>query len=287
MERIDRPVFVVGVDHSGTSILYRMLARHPEFAWLSQYSLRDGTIPSRMRIPFGSWINRVGRRWTSFTWKKNERFQLLRPQPREGVGTWTRLIPRVDGFFDASDCTEEMADRVRTAVATELRAWRRERMLVKIPYLTRSVLLLDHILPDARFIHITRDGKAVALSNRERLAEEGRDAEDALLKGARLWVDTLRYLERCEEALGERIHTVRYEALCEDVRGAVFDALRFCGLDPDAARIPDVPSTLDPTNDKWFRRCSERDRLLLDRVLGPTLERWGYRPFRRSERASR
>ena len=47
-----RAIFVVGVEHSGTTILYRMLARHPDLAWLSHYSMRDGEIPNRCRVPF-------------------------------------------------------------------------------------------------------------------------------------------------------------------------------------------------------------------------------------------
>ena len=45
------PVFVFGVDHSGTTILYRMLAYHPDLTWFSQFSLRRGEIPGRRRRP--------------------------------------------------------------------------------------------------------------------------------------------------------------------------------------------------------------------------------------------
>ena len=45
------PVFVFGADHSGTTILYRMLAYHPDLTWLSQFSLRRGEIPGRRRRP--------------------------------------------------------------------------------------------------------------------------------------------------------------------------------------------------------------------------------------------
>lgn len=279
MNVIDRPTLVVGVDHSGTSILYRMLARHPDLGWFSQYSLRDGSFPGRIGAPVVSgWVNRVGRRLVDFTWRKKERW--LRPEPREGIGIWRRLIPRNDELLYASDCADELAERVRDVVASDLRAWRLERMLFKAPYLTRAVLLLDRIFPDALFLHIVRDGKAVALSNRQRIAEEkGLTRREALCRSAEYWVETLDYLEECARQLGPRLRTIRYEEFCLDVRGSLEAAFGYFGLDPDAAPLEQVPRTLVPTNDGWLRRCSARDRELLDDILGVSLLRWGYEPF--------
>ena len=49
---VTRAIFVVGVEHSGTTILYRMLARHPDLAWLSHYSMRDGKNPESLPRAF-------------------------------------------------------------------------------------------------------------------------------------------------------------------------------------------------------------------------------------------
>ena len=35
------PVFLFGVDHSGTTVVYRMLAYHPDLAWFSQFTFKD------------------------------------------------------------------------------------------------------------------------------------------------------------------------------------------------------------------------------------------------------
>jgi hypothetical protein len=275
---VDRPIFVVGVDHSGTTILYRMLARHPEVAWFSQYSLRDGSMPGRARVPLNGWINRTGRRLAGHTWRKELRF--VRPEPRECFGIWRRLIPRNDALLRASDCTDELAERVRAVVASDLRAWRLQRMLLKTPYLTRRILLLDRIFPDALFLHIVRDGRAVALSNQERIAGEGGLApREALRRSAAYWVETLDYVEECAEHLGPRFSNIRYEDFCQDVHGALSAAFRLCGLEPDAAHLDGVPRTLTPTNDRWLRECSAGDRAILDHELRDTLPQWGYAPF--------
>ena len=279
IDRVDRPFFVVGVDHSGTTILYRMLARHPELAWFSQYSLRNGVLPGRAWVPLNGWINRVGRRLTGFTWRKKERW--VRPEPKEGIAIWRRLIPRDYEIRDESDCTAELAERLRAVVLSDLRDWGLERILIKSPYLTRCVLLLDRAFPDALYLHIVRDGRAVALSNRERIGRErGLGPRDALVEAALYWSETLGYIEECADRMGARFRTIRYEEFCEDVHAFVEDAFRYAGLDPEGARLEGVPRTLVPTNDRWLRSCSLDERGLLDNMLGPTLCRWGYDTFR-------
>jgi hypothetical protein len=277
MAVIDRPVFIVGVDHSGTTILYRMMARHPELAWFSQYSLRGGELPGRRRVPLHAWVNRAGRSMFRFRWQKETPGYL--PTPREGAGIWRKLIPRTDGFLHDSDYDEEIAARARSAIRTELDAWRRERMLVKIPYLTRAMQLMDRIFEDALFIHIVRDGRAVALSNQKRFENGERGPVEALRTSARTWVETLDYVEEMHGRLGARLMTMRYEEFCTDVRGGLREAFRFSQVDPHAVDMDDLPNILRPTNDKWLAGCSPSDRELLDQELGETLQRWGYPLF--------
>jgi hypothetical protein len=277
MRNVERPVFVVGVDHSGTSILYRMLARHPALAWFSPYSLRGGDFPGRAWVPFHGWINRSGRRLLGVRWGKGEGRYL--PQPREGVGIWRRLLPPTDGFLGAGDYTEEQAARVRRALAQELDAWKLDRMLVKVPYLTRAIGLLDRIFPDALFVHIVRDGRAVALSNRSLFAHSSRDDAEALRAAALNWVHTLEYVNALEPVLGERLTTIRYQTFCEDVHGWLTRTLRFAGLDPDAVDLGGLPRTLRPTDERWLLGCSPPDQRLLNGILAETLQRWGYEAF--------
>jgi hypothetical protein len=277
MSSIDRPLFIVGVDHSGTTILYRMMARHPELAWFSQYSLRGGDFPGRSWVPLHGWANRAGRSMFRFRWQKETPRYL--PEPREGAGIWRRLVPRTDGFLYDTDYNEEMAARVRGAIQNELDAWRLERMLIKIPYLTRAMQLLDRIFPDALFVHIVRDGRAVALSNQKRFEQGGRRPDEALRISARTWIETLEYVEGMRERLGARLLTMRYEEFCDDAHGGLRDVFRFGQLDPGAVDTHDIPPRLRSTNQKWLTHCSPSDRRLLDRELGTALTRWGYPRF--------
>ena len=64
-----RPVYVLGVAHSGTSILRKMLAYHPEATWFSQYSLRDGSVEGRRRVPFAHAADRALRCFVRYDWR--------------------------------------------------------------------------------------------------------------------------------------------------------------------------------------------------------------------------
>ena len=87
------PVFVFGADHSGTTILYRMLAYHPALTWLSQFSLRRGEIPGRGRRPMADRLDPVLRS-VRHPWRK-ETTRLrhwLVPQPGEEATIWAYLL---------------------------------------------------------------------------------------------------------------------------------------------------------------------------------------------------
>jgi hypothetical protein len=252
-----------------------MMGLHPDVAWISQFSLRRGEIPGRIRMPLGGWINRTCRRTVGFTWQKLQKWDTPFPHPVEGSAIWAYLIGRTEGFLDAESYSDELACRVRSAIRSELRAWKLERMLVKIPHLTRAIQLIDQIFPDAVFVHIVRDGRAVALSNRARFVNGGLEPDEALRKSAANWLQTVTYVDRSADTLGDhRLMALRYEDFCADVHGWVRRALIFCDLDPKRVSLAEVPRTLTPTNDRWLGSCTESDK----RILSEELEARGERP---------
>ena len=89
------PIFILGVDHSGTSIFYKMLAFHPQLAWFSQYSQRDGVVAGRFRLPLGAYINPMLRPFLKHSWRKETAWwDVVRPRPSEAHKIWEHLVPR-------------------------------------------------------------------------------------------------------------------------------------------------------------------------------------------------
>src|SRR5215217_7217233 len=108
-----RPVYVLGVAHSGTSILQKMLAYHPDAAWFSQYSLRDGSVPGRRRLPLAGAADRVLRRAVRHDWRKERGGLLGSAIPRPGEAH-TLLL-----YVLAAGSESEAADRLRRVVDEE------------------------------------------------------------------------------------------------------------------------------------------------------------------------
>jgi hypothetical protein len=277
---MDPPIFVVGVEHSGTTILYRMLAQHPDLAWFSQYSMRGGEVPDGFRLPFCAIINRVARLTFGTTWKK--KFGLLEtliPNPDEAHRVWNHLIPNTKSFLTEHDYSETLAQAVVELCERECRLWRKDRLLVKLPRLSRAVRLLGIVFPKAFFIHIIRDGKAVALSNEHKFARSPWGEPVALKQSAEFWRTIVQHIEASRETLGKRLITIKYEELCLDVPSALATLLREVGLEETIGFRARLPDRLSITNPRLFDGCSPERKSQLNDFLSQTLEEYGYSLF--------
>jgi Sulfotransferase family len=265
------PVFVFGVDHSGTTILYRMLAYHPDLTWFSQFSLRDGQIPGRSRRPGAGRLDPL-LRFRPHAWHKEEAPRLSRllvPRPDVDERLWNHLLED-----DAS-----AAGRVRACLSALSERHGGRRVLAKRPAFDRYLGVLRSAFPAARFVQIVRDGRPVALSGRAKIvagqSENGErvDPEDALLTAARHWVDVL---ERAERTPGIDLLEIRYEDFCEDVHGTIRAILEHADLDPETFPFRRCPRTLENRNMRWLEAASSKELDSIARVQRERLARYGY-----------
>lgn len=274
-------MFVFGADHSGTTILYRMLAYHPQLVWFSQFTLRDGGIPGRSRRPgahrLEPLVHSTIRRFAPHSWSKGELGQLRRlvvPRPGEEGRIWDHLL---GGEGNA-------VDRVRAC----MKAWRgrfgHRRVLAKRPAFYRHLDLLRNAFPRASFVHVVRDGRPVALSLRAKgleagyihagtTSEQDLDPHTALRASARHWVDVL---ERVASAPGIDLVEVRYEDLCEDVHGVIRSVLRHARLDDESFPYSRCPRTLRNQGARWLETATSAELAEISEIQRPCLLRYGY-----------
>jgi hypothetical protein len=274
-----KTIFIVGVDHSGTTILYKMLAQHPALCWFSQFSMRGGEIPGRRRLPGNVLANRVGRSLFHPTWQKQATItSRYIPTPNEAPEIWDYLVPDTKRFWYEDDCTEEMRKRLQYICEQECKQWNKTFLLIKRPRLTRSIRLLATCLPDSYFIHIIRDGKAVSLSNMHKLSRRIPDKREALKLSAMYWRDVVTYVDSAKEILDERLQRLHYEDFCKNVHQHVARLLKNIGLSENGV-CNKLPKTLTVTNDKHFEECPSAYKEDLNSLLGTTLCNYGYEPF--------
>ena len=289
MNAIPGPIVLVGTGRSGSTALHRLLARHPQLAWLSVLSKRYPHRPeynrNLMRALDLPVLGQALRR---------------RFHPSEAYPFWEAYAPGFGRPFRdlaAADVTVREQKKIQSAMAACLTATR-SRLLLKITGWPRIAYLAE-VFPDARFVHLVRDGRAVANSmlavdfwdgwhgpGRWRWDLLSDERQAAWEKTGRSFValagyEWLMMLEAAEEASrsmpSSQFLEIRYEDFCSSKVETVRQVLDFAGLDwtPDFAReVEGYPAR--NTNFKWQTDLTPAQQQILEEVQRPYLEKYRY-----------
>jgi Sulfotransferase family len=279
-----RPVYVYGAQHSGTTILYNLLALHPDFAWFSQYSYRDGAVPGRRPMPMAHAADRVLRSVWTYGWEKpppalgkRERVSTLGLR-RARRGLRVRLVPRpqeavdIFAYVAAAPTRAEAESRMRRLVDQECRRWRRTAFIAKPLPMFGHLEVLQAAHRHARMIHIVRDGRPVAVSIREKFMRSGQSSREGLDLAAARWLEVLDEVEQLQLP----VLTLRYEDLCADVHGWLRRSLEYAGLEAEALPFAGIPTALTPTNERRLRDFGPDELETVQYAQAPALRRLGY-----------
>lgn len=145
----DRPIFIIGAQRSGTTLLRYILSSHP----------RIYIPPESNFIPRYFGADPIG------TFSREQAIQIVQEilTYRMFFKDWTHEPIDAESFVDSLPhlTPEYFVDALYTQYASFYDA---QRWGDKTPIYSDYVDLLDQIFPDAQFIHIIRDGRDVALS---------------------------------------------------------------------------------------------------------------------------
>jgi cytochrome c-type biogenesis protein CcmH/NrfG len=192
----DRPIFIVGMPRSGTTLVEQILSAHPAVHGAGEIA------------NLASLIERVS------------------GSDGSAYPLWAELL----GASDFGVLGEMYLDSLPPADAGEVRIT--DKRVANFEHLG----LIHLCLPGARIIHCRRDPRDVALSCFASRFSDGQGFADDLVELGRYWRAYDRLMAHWRRVLPPgRILEVDYEAVVQDTQGWARRLVDHCGLDWDAA----------------------------------------------------
>lgn len=298
--------FVLGTGRCGSTLMTELVARHPDVGFISNVDDKFELLNLK-----GRWNNALFNR-------SNERDPALRPfkdrrravergrlrvAPSEG---WDALERQISSIFPkpcrdltAQDAMPWLQARIADFFDSRMSAQGKPAFVHHVTGWPRSGLLRS-VYPEARFVHVVRDGRAVAnswlqmgwwdgyrgpdnwylgpLSQADKALWEEADRSFVVLAGLgwRILLDAIE--EARTQVPADQWLDVRLEDVMEDPRGKTREILDFLGLE----WTPRYESgfrrhTFQASRGvAWRRDLSREQVLLLERTIAKPLATYGY-----------
>ena len=163
-----KPVFIIGCPRSGTSKLLDLLSAHENFAWIS--SLSD-YFPKKIPLNFYNKIYDIPLFGKYLFLGKNYIKHIL-PTPSEPWRFWNTYLSKFQWKAGGDiplrsqtkyDINYQEINNIHKILQLVCKYQNKDRFISKYTNIPRINYLLQ-VFPDAQFIHILRDGRAVANS---------------------------------------------------------------------------------------------------------------------------
>jgi Sulfotransferase family len=271
--------FFVGCPRSGTTLLGRMGDAHPDLAVIHETRWIADWFEKRVGLTPEGYVTA-------------ELLQRLREHPRFaklGVdeGTLERLV----------DGDQPVAYAEFTTSIFDLYGERRRKRLVgdKTPRYVRFLETLSGLWPEARFVHLIRDGRDVCLSVldwKKGAPNFSTWADDAVSTTALWWEWQVRLGREAGSVIGPaRYHELRYESLVAEPERECAALCEFLGLsyDPAMLRFHEGRTRDDPRLDAkkawrpvtqglraWKSELPVADVVRFETAAGALLDELGY-----------
>ena len=268
-------LFIVGRGRSGTTLVRSMLTSHSHLAIPRETHFvvplsRDPRLQSNSgELRAGPFLERL---------KRQPGFQQMELNEDEVNRAFSESHP------------SDYSDAIRLVFSLYARSKGKERYGDKTPIHVLHVDYLSKLFPEARFLHVIRDGRDVTLSYLD--VDFG---VDTLWDGAVYWKRFVEAGRRAGAALGsERYREIRYEDLIDAPERNISNLCEFVGIEYERAMLRyfendgDIGRAvrhhrnlrLPPTSGlrDWRKEMSRPDLAVFDVLAGDLLEDLGYEP---------
>jgi hypothetical protein len=299
-KRGSRVVFLLGAGRSGTTLLYKLLSVHQGVAYFSNYQNRYPNWPYFAYLQHilnqfpgykrQSWFKKQGNAYFN---ERRKWFHSIVPTPSESESVYAScgipLIPTDDYYLHPQmiECLQDKFECIRQIAHGRV-------LLTKRTTNNLRISLLNQIFPEARYIHLIRDGRAVAHSllrvawwDNHVLYWAGKTPQQMVVEGfdplelaARNWVEEMQSLEKGITLLrSNQLIEVRYDELLHNPYEQLRRILDFMEITTqEDPMFWDIVESLQlaPRQEAWTRNWTESELKMVLDLQGGTLRRWGF-----------
>jgi len=240
-DSIKKPIFIVGVPRSGTTLLYTLLAQHTALGWFSKDTTLSLYTPEYLRFVY---LRRRIFDMRNFSYPlmgfNNKMFTTKSPPVELGflydeafTGQWKCKI------------SPENLDFLKETIVDTLNKMNRKRFLSKTPLNSMRIKALYQVFPDCKFLHIYRDPRAVVNSLLVRSVENPSGyigiplknkinfTMSALRKHALQWKQVIEEIIQTAKDIPEnQFKQIKYEELIDSPGNHLEEITKFCELEP-------------------------------------------------------
>jgi len=274
------------------------MAVHNDLGWISQRDLRDWF--SKDYLEYLYIRNRIYR---VRDWKERMKNTFGSPFtasfliPREGGYLWNRFIKKA--WVLEKEADEITCNKIRRYIETLILKKNKPRFLSKYPRHSVNIGFLHKVFPDALFIILIRDGRAVvqSLINRAKgknhyfgipLKNNNQNDFDILERHARQWIEVNEEIQNAKQFLkSDQYFELKYEDFLEDPKNSLKKIFRFCELEEydvfikpiktmRGDKIEYIKETSIKNRTTWDKKFSENEKRRLNEMMKNLLERFEY-----------
>jgi hypothetical protein len=202
--------------------------------------------------------------------------------------------PRADHERDERIATIKESNRLHAHFEYFRVRHGKQRFVNKHPRNSVRIRYLKRIFPDAFFVHVIRDGRAVVNSiinkiNREAIRRKipfgnfckppgwRRYRDRPLLEQAAIqWSEITRNIGESAGACGADLLELSYEELCRDTRGVLARAFKHAELDAGNGILQLLPKTMESKNNKYRTTLTNEEIATITRIQEEMLVKYGY-----------
>jgi len=295
--KIKKPIFIIGVPRTGTTFIYRILCSHPDLAYMSHLDLKNW-IPEDEQKKFINHFKKMK--------ENNEPIPRNEPAlfvfgtdlvpgvldksrtPIEGETLWKKHLP---GY--KKDISDDTKNTITKAVADVIESQKKSRFLNKAPQNSARLFAIQKCFPDAKFINMARDPRAVISSFIVRIEKEGIFDTGIPIQNKSEFekLNSIQQLAWRYKEITDAIHdfarlqnkdtflTISYEKMIANPQRILKKILQFCELEIPPGIEKRIPQIHKNETTKWKEKLTSDDVRKIFDIVSPSLEKMNY-PYR-------